>query len=285
MYESEELNAIARLVFTEVLSWKPAEQVLHALQTLSDDQEQGLLQILEQLSLGKPVQQILGTAWFQDLKFYVNEHVLIPRPETSELVDKVLADYKGRNSEVLNILDICTGSGCIALSLKKQFPHARIEALDVSAMALEVAKKNAKSLSMAVNFHKADILKAKKAPMIIQWLDEARNSGTRFDLMISNPPYVRRSEMKSMLPRVKDHEPAIALFVEDDDPLVFYREIAGLAEELLAPGGSLYFEINEALAAELFDLLGKFNFESVRIEQDFYGKDRMLICKRRIHAL
>lgn len=214
----------------------------------------------QRLLINEPIQYIIGGAYFYGNDFEVNEHTLIPRPETEELVDWIVKDSKQQS---LQILDIGTGSGCIAISLAQQLPKATMTAMDVSAEALKVAQQNAISMNVEVQFVPQDILKLPKFE-------------TSFDVVVSNPPYVRELEKEAMSANVLDYEPDSALFVANENPLVFYKKIAELFLAQAKTTAVLYFEINEYLAAELTALLYKLGFTFVEVRQDFREKDRML---------
>ncbi|MBS3992364.1 MAG: peptide chain release factor N(5)-glutamine methyltransferase [Bacteroidetes bacterium] len=209
-----------------------------------------------------PIQYILGETEFYRLRYYVDENVLIPRPETEELVDWVISDYKN-NTKKLSILDIGTGSGCIAISLKKNIPNAQVFAIDISEKALEIAKKNADLNSVSINFIQSDILTA---------TDLIEN----FDIIVSNPPYVRLLEKELMKPNVLNNEPSIALFVDDDNPLIFYHKISELAQKYLKNEGALYFEINQKFGVETVELLKNHHFKNIELRKDFYEVNRMI---------
>lgn len=219
--------------------------------------------ILEQLKREIPIQYILGTTHFYGLEFKVNENVLIPRPETEELVDWIIKSQKSevRNKKV-KILDIGTGSGCIAISLAKNLSNAEVFALDVSEKALAIAQKNAELNQVQVQF-------------ICQSILETEDLGQQFDVIVSNPPYVRHLEKQEIKKNVLDNEPHLALFVADDDALIFYRKIAQLAVKNLSQTGQLYFEINQYLGQEMLDLLQEMDFKNSELRQDIYGNDRM----------
>ena len=219
--------------------------------------------ILEQLKREIPIQYLLGTTHFYGLEFKVNENVLIPRPETEELVDWIIKSQKSevRNKKV-KILDIGTGSGCIAISLAKNLPNAEVFALDVSKKALATAQKNAKLNQVQVQF-------------ICQSILETEDLGQQFDVIVSNPPYVRHLEKQEIKKNVLDNEPHLALFVADDDALIFYRKIAQLALKNLSQTGQLYFEINQYLGQEMLSLLQEMDFKNSELRQDIYGNDRM----------
>ncbi len=207
-----------------------------------------------------PIQYIIGETEFYGLPFNVNKNVLIPRPETEELVDWIIKDYK--NKEHIKILDIGTGSGCIAISLAKNLPNATIFALDISSEAIKVAKMNTEINNVSVNFIEADILTLNKLPQ-------------KFDVIVSNPPYVRDLEKEQMQTNVLANEPHLALFVKNDNPLLFYNKIAKLAESYLNKNGHLYFEINQYLGVETIDLLKLKGFKNIQLKKDIFDVDRM----------
>ncbi len=257
--------------------------------TLTKEEEQPLFEALSQLKQERPLQYILGTAHFMDLELHVNEGVLIPRPETEELVQWILEDVRSQKSEVgsrkaeagnmdfypspLTILDIGTGSGCIAIALAKHLPKAKVCALDVSEKALEVARENAKLNQVDVTFLKNDILVPE---FELAYLPMRQELKLDFDIIVSNPPYVRELEKEEMKNNVKDHEPSLALFVTDGDPLVFYRAIAQFCGSHLKEKGSLYLEINQYLGEETKALLKAHNFSEIEPRKDIFGNDRML---------
>ena len=235
--------------------------------------------IISELKAEKPIQYITGEAWFYGLRFEVNENTLIPRPETEELVEWIVESQKSKvesqklkvenlkiqKSNNLTILDIGTGSGCIPIALKKEIPNADVSAIDVSEKALEMARKNALDNQVEVNFILQDILETES-------LDE------KYDVIVSNPPYVRNLEKYEIKKNVLDYEPHLALFVDDSDALLFYRKIAQLALKSLAPKGKLFFEINQYLAKETVELLEQLDFKNIELRKDFMGNDRMICC-------
>jgi release factor glutamine methyltransferase len=230
--------------------------------------ENALLKLKNQI----PVQYIVGETAFYGLLFKVDKNVLIPRPETEELVEWIVQNLPiGRQahkkSESLKILDIGTGSGCIAISLVKNLPNAQVFALDISAEALIVAKNNAEFNQVTIDFIHVDILTLDKLP-------------DTFDVIVSNPPYVRKSEKDLMQQNVLFHEPNIALFVENENPLLFYDKIAELAKNHLTENGVLYFEINQYLGNETVDLLKTKGFKNIELKKDVYGVDRMVKCSK-----
>ena len=245
---------------------------------LNPDMEMDALQLIQwesalsELLNQKPIQYIIGATEFYGLPFMVNENTLIPRPETEELVDWIVAESRNSATGSLKILDIGTGSGCIAISLAKNLPNAEVFALDVSEKALAVAKKNADTNKVKVNFIQADILKIND---LVEIPTSNFQLSTNFDIIVSNPPYVRHLEKAEIKPNVLEYEPHLALFVEDSDALIFYRKIAKLAKENLAEKGKLFFEINQYLGKETLELLEKFGFNSTELKKDIYGNDRM----------
>ncbi|HBU78912.1 MAG TPA: peptide chain release factor N(5)-glutamine methyltransferase [Muricauda sp.] len=277
IYPKEEIDSFFYSCIEHYLN---LERFILAIQpgyTLNKDEEQPLFEALSELKLEKPLQYILGTAHFMDLELRVDENVLIPRPETEELVQWILLDAerpparrvgsrmvieRSRNDHSLRILDIGTGSGCIAIALAKHLPDAKIYALDVSEGALSVAKENAASNGVDVTFLHQDILN----PEI----------NLEFDVIVSNPPYVRELEKNEIQRNVKDFEPDTALFVSDEDPLLFYRAILGFAENHLSENGKLYFEINQYLAEETKALFNTRNFSEIELRKDMFGNYRML---------
>lgn len=240
--------------------------------TLSKSETEVFFELLEGLKQQKPIQYLLGETEFYGLQFKVNESVLIPRPETEELVDWIIKDAKSKiqNSETIKILDIGTGSGCIAISLAKHLPEVQVFAVDISESALEMAKENANSNGVEVKFIKADILESSL------WEDVALRQKGFFDIIVSNPPYVRKLEKQGIKPNVLDNEPHLALFVENDNPLIFYKAITDFAVDKLTSNGSLYFEINQYLGPETKQLLVDAQFEAIELRKDLNGNDRML---------
>ena len=223
-------------------------------------------EIVEKLKQQIPVQYILGTTSFYDLEFQVNNDVLIPRPETEELVSWILSNNPiTESTNKPKILDIGTGSGCIAISLAKNIPNAAVYAIDVSENALATAKKNASTNKVKVIFIQENILKTE-------------NFQEKLDIIVSNPPYVRNLEKQEINKNVLDYEPHLALFVDDHDALIFYRKIAHLAQKNLSENGQLYFEINQYLGNEMVELLQKMHFKNIEIRKDIYGNNRMIFC-------
>ena len=223
-------------------------------------------EILEKLKQQIPLQYILGTTSFYDLEFEVNNDVLIPRPETEELVAWILSNVEiTKSANKLKILDIGTGSGCIAISLAKNISNSEVFAIDVSEKALAIAKKNTSANKVKVIFIEENILNTESLHQT-------------YDVIVSNPPYVRNLEKQEINKNVLDYEPHLALFVEDDDALLFYRKIAHLAQKNLSENGQLYFEINQYLGKQTIELLQEKGFKNIQLKKDIYGNDRMILC-------
>jgi release factor glutamine methyltransferase len=220
--------------------------------------------VILRLNQHEPLQYIFNEAWFYGRKFFVDNDVLIPRPETELLID--IAKKNFLKTDAVFVLDIGTGSGCIAITLALEFPNAKIMAADVSAKALAVAKKNSKNLSAPVNFMENDILKG-------------FDSDVKFDLIVSNPPYITQSEKQTMLPNVLQHEPHLALFASESDPLIFYRAIFKTAAGILNKNGLLAVEINEQLGESVVGLSKMYGFQNSSIHRDLYGKSRVVTCR------
>lgn len=281
IYDAGEAESFFYLILEEKQKLKRIDLALNPDLTFSDEEISIWNPILEELKKEIPVQYLLGKTSFYGLDFEVNENVLIPRPETEELVEWIIESQKsevgsgklGVEVGSLKILDIGTGSGCIAISLAKNISKAQVFAIDVSEKALTTAQKNALINQMEVNFIKTDILK-------INDLEKLPTSHfelpTYFDIIVSNPPYVRQLEKVEIKKNVLDNEPHLALFVEDNDALIFYRKIAELAKKNLSPNGQLFFEINQYLGKEMIELLEKVGFKNIELRQDIYGNDRMI---------
>ncbi|SIS65731.1 release factor glutamine methyltransferase [Zobellia uliginosa] len=265
LYPKEEVDSFFYLLIEHYLQLQRFVLAVQPNLTLTKEEEQPLFEALSELRLQRPVQYIMGKTSFMDLDFEVDENVLIPRPETEELVRWVVDEAKlglPNEKRKLRILDIGTGSGCIAVSLAKLLPEAEVYALDVSGEALEIAKRNARSNSVEIGFIHADILNY-----------DGRPGG--FDIIVSNPPYVRELEKKEMHKNVLEHEPDLALFVSDENPLVFYSAISKFAQHNLVEKGKLFFEINQYLAKETAALLRQHNFLEIEVRKDIFGNDRM----------
>ena len=266
IYPREEINNIFYLLLEHDLGLDRFILAMQPEYRLTKEEEQPLFTALSSLKTDYPIQYILGKAHFMDLEFLLNESVLIPRPETEDLVRWVLED-RPLVTDSPQLLDIGTGCGCIAISLARNWPHARVTALDLSDGALDVAGKNAGRLGVEINLVKADILRPFETDR--QW-----------DIIVSNPPYVREADKLYMHNNVKGHEPAMALFVPDENPLLFYEHIADFARKQLCKEGLLYLEINQYLGQEMVQMLSDRNFSDIRLRKDLFGNDRMIRAKR-----
>ncbi|MFN4763892.1 peptide chain release factor N(5)-glutamine methyltransferase [Gillisia sp. Q332] len=261
-YPSGEIQSFFNLLTESYLKMGRLDLALDHGRELSASEEKKFEEALLRLLKHEPIQYIIGETEFFGLKFKVNNNVLIPRPETEELVQWILEDLKSSKTEELSILDIGTGSGCIAISLAKSLPKARVSAIDISVEALKIATSNASMNDVEVDFILQDILKTTELP-------------EKYDLIVSNPPYVRELEKKEMHRNVLENEPEMALYVKDLEPLIFYQKITKLAETGLKQGGSLYFEINQYLGVETAEVLSCSGFKSIP-GKDIFGNDRML---------
>ncbi len=259
-YTQSEVSALTRIIATEMLGIPQMTFFLKDEVTLADKQEKLLDNAIERLKKHEPIQYILGYSDFCGLRFKVTPATLIPRPETSELVEWIAADYSGK---AVNILDIGTGSGCIAVSLAHKLPMSNVTAWDISNDALAVATENSKANGCAVTFELKDVLAYEP-------------TGEKFDIIVSNPPYIKENEKNAMHSNVLDWEPHTALFVPDSDPLLFYRTIAKKGLSLLKPEGTIYFEINRAHGAETMEMLAGFGYTGIELRKDFADNDRMI---------
>lgn len=265
IHDQREAANIAHIVMEHITGLSKMDRIVYKERELTAEQSALLEKSLAALLVHQPVQYVTGSSWFYGMELQVNANVLIPRPETEELVEWIVQDV--RNDRVLNrrILDIGTGSGAIPLAIKKELPAATVWAVDVSAGALETARTNAQQQKLDVHFEQMDILDT-----------TATKSLPTFDIIVSNPPYICQRERTDMQEQVVAYEPSIALFVPDDDALLFYRQIGLLAKEKLNPGGILYFEINEAFGEETAALLRGQGYLYVEVHKDLFGKDRMV---------
>jgi release factor glutamine methyltransferase len=263
LYGEDEAESFFYLILEEKQQLKRVDLALQPDLVYSEAEVLDWNAILEQLKLEIPIQYLLGKTSFYGLDFEVNSDVLIPRSETEELVDWIIESQKlEADNKKLKILDIGTGSGCIAVSLARNLPNAQVFALDVSEKALATAQKNAVLNEVNVTFLHQSIL-------------ETEDLKQEFDIIVSNPPYVRNLEKEEIKKNVLDNEPHLALFVEDNDALIFYRKIAELALKNLSNSGQLYFEINQYLGKEMIELLKGMNFKDIELRKDIYGNDRM----------
>jgi release factor glutamine methyltransferase len=262
LYGEREAAQIGDLVMENITGKRKIDRLLNKDVMLSPFQTDIFHQYIFGLSKNQPVQYVLRESWFCGMKFYVDQHVLIPRPETEELVEWVASES---TTASLSILDVGTGSGCIAISLKKKLPVATVHACDISPDALTVARRNATDLQAEIDFQLMDILDSRQ-----------RESLPSLDLIVSNPPYIPLRDKSSMSPHVVEYEPHIALFVKDEDPIVFYQAIAQLGRERLSPTGALYAEIHEDRTGQVVSAFKKAGFQNIVVRQDMQGKDRMI---------
>ena len=267
IYGNNEVDSFFNILIDYYLNLKRITLVMQPEYTISKEEEQPLFEALSRLKLEEPIQYIIGETEFFGLVFKVNQNTLIPRPETEELVQWIIEDYKD-NLEQIKILDIGTGTGCIPISLAKNLPKAKVKALDISTKALEVAKQNAKLNAVEVDFIEQNILDT--------YHTELDSASQKFDVIVSNPPYVRELEKAEMKGNVLKHEPELALFVDNTNPLIFYKAITEFATHSLKAGGTLYFEINQYLGAEMIQLLEDFNFKDIELKKDMFGNNRMI---------
>jgi release factor glutamine methyltransferase len=275
-YDGKEIRQFSYLLFDEWKGWNKARVHLNLEELLSESEVARFCLALEELKKHKPIQYIIGRTYFLGLELVVTPAVLIPRPETEELVDIIIRENTARKHDEFSILDIGTGSGCIAVSLKKNFSHAAVSALDNSVDALQLAGKNAERNCCDIRFIHYDILQKTE-----------QSDFRELDIIISNPPYIRESEKTEMFKNVLDYEPSEALFVPDHDPLVYYKAISDFATAHLKPFGLLYLEINEGFGPEIRSLLKMKEFNRVEIIKDMNGKDRFIRAeaKNRVSSL
>jgi release factor glutamine methyltransferase len=280
-YDTREAAQICDWVLEHVSGKKRIDRLIEKEALLTADQELRLAQVLAELRSHRPIQYVLGEAWFAGMPFFVNEAVLIPRPETEELVEWIGEEVLNANQRILNrrtdeqgtdeqeyrtkhILEIGTGSGCIPISLAKKLPHCSVSAIDVSEAALAVARRNTANLEANVQFLQSDFLDELQWPHL-----------PVVDIIVSNPPYIKVAEQGTMARHVLDFEPSLALFVPDDDALLFYRKIAAFGKTHLRAEGAVFVEINEALGKETVNLFEQQGY-TVTLRKDLQGKDRMI---------
>lgn len=261
VYEEEERRALLAVVMDEVLNYSRADMVLKKDEELLPEVQTRLTEVVTQLQKEIPVQYIFEKAHFYGYEFKVSPATLIPRRETEELVEWILEAMNRQPQKKWTVLDIGAGSGCIPITIKKEFSLAEVSAIDISPEALSIAEENAHNLNVKIRFIQQNILETKT-------LD-------KYDIIISNPPYVRHLEKAEMKNNVLQHEPHLALFVENEDPLIFYRKIMQLAKESLTENGVLFFEINQYLGNEMTELVSEY-FDNVILKKDLQGNDRMM---------
>lgn len=264
LYEKDEANAMILILFKYYFNIDRVRMVLEPDLRLSESEMLKIHFAVKDLLRNKPIQYVTGETEFCDLKFKVNENVLIPRPETAEMISKIVNSQHSTVNNHCSIIDIGTGSGCIAISLAKMISNSNVYALDISEEALKIAKENAFNNNVNVSFIHDDILNLKN------------NIATKFDIIVSNPPYVRELEKAEMHNNVLGWEPHKALFVSDNDPLIFYRSILEFAKTHLKDNGEVWFEINEYLGKEMSDLCHELGFSNVKIHKDFRDRDRVM---------
>lgn len=267
IYPEREINSIFFIVIGELFNYSKMDYHLNKSEITTEYRQKIITKIIRSLKKGEPVQYILGHTEFCGLRMYVNKHVLIPRQETEELVQIILNDFKNKE-KLVNILDIGTGSGCIAITLKKKIHSCRLTAIDISQKALKIARKNARNLKAAVHFYKFNILSEVKFP-----------STEKFDVIVSNPPYVLHSQRKELHKNVLKYEPHIALFAPGNDPVVFYKKILKFSSSHLRKGGSIYFEINPILVNQILNAAKNLGFKNAEIVDDLNGKKRFAIIR------
>ena len=264
VYEQSEANAIARLLLENITGYSASQRIIYNKEALTNEQSEQLEKAVQRLQDNEPLQYILNNSWFCGHSFFVNEHVLIPRPETEELVMWVKESVD--ESKNIRLLDIGTGSGCIAISLEKLLPNAKIFAADNSYKALQVAQKNAEELDADVHYIYADILAE----------NNKANLYAPYDVVVSNPPYIAQSEKEFLHKNVLHYEPHNALFVENENPFLFYEIIIHFCKKYMQKGGLLFFEINERFGKEMYFLLETNSYEDIILKKDLQGKDRMI---------
>lgn len=266
VYDTSEATNIADWVLEALTTLRRTEQKRNALQALTPEQQQQLEMYLHELLEYRPVQYVLGECYFMDMKLFVDENVLVPRPETEELVDWILKYCRSRNIIQPSVLDVGTGSGCIALALKKHIPSATITAIDISPEALNIARRNAASLGLTIDWKQHNILNT------AEW-----NALSNYDIIVSNPPYITLPEKESILPNVLRYEPHQALFVTDEDPLQFYKAIAAFAGQKLKQGGALFMELHRDFAKDTQAYYQDKNWQTI-LRKDMQENDRMLMA-------
>jgi release factor glutamine methyltransferase len=273
--EEQEIDSFFFILAEYLHNLKRVDLALNPNFKISDAEVEKWNATLVDLQQEKPIQYITGEAWFYGLRFEVNENTLIPRSETEELVEWILNSSITQHPTPINILDIGTGTGCIPISLKANLSQANVSAIDVSEKALEVAKRNAELNKVEVNFIQANILEVEDLSQLPSSITHHLSS---YNIIVSNPPYVRNLEKQEIKKNVLNYEPHLALFVEDTDALLFYRKIAQLALKNLSPNGLLFFEINQYLGRETVELLENLGFKNIELKKDIYGNDRMIKC-------
>ena len=261
IYDDSEIRNISFLLLEKLTGFSRTQLLTNKSTIFSFEQQQQLAVFVEKLKKNVPIQYVLGETEFYGLRFAVDESVLIPRPETEELVEWIKNDCK--NADSLRVLDIGTGSGCIAVAQKHELPFAEITAFDISENALETARKNAEQNNLFVDFKHVDILRENRFSQ-------------KWDIIVSNPPYIPEKERMNLQKNVRENEPSLALFVPDEKPLLFYEKIAQFAQNHLTDDGKLYFEIHFTIGESVVDLLKNLNFTNIELRKDLSGNDRMI---------
>lgn len=282
VYDQREARAVARMLVEEKFSLSFADIICGGVEALPDADKQWIEAAVKRLEQGEPIQYVLGWAWFGGLKFNVRSGVLIPRPETEWLVDNICAHPAPSNDRPLRILDIGTGSGCIALSIKQRLPETYVEAWDISTEALSIAADNARSLGLDVVWRQQDALNI--TPNVLSTVpnyNSAVPDSPLWDVIVSNPPYICERERTDMARNVLEHEPSTALFVPDTDPLLFYRAITRYAVGSLNEGGRLLFECNTLYAGDTARMMADEGMTATQVYDDCFGKPRFAVGKRK----
>lgn len=282
VYDQREARAVARMLVEEKFSLSFADIICGGVETLPDADKQWIEAAVKRLEQGEPIQYVLGWAWFGGLKFNVRSGVLIPRPETEWLVDNICAHPAPSNDRPLRILDIGTGSGCIALSIKQRLPETYVEAWDISTEALSIAADNARSLGLDVVWRQQDALNI--TPNVLSTTPNDNSvvpDSPLWDVIVSNPPYICERERTDMARNVLEHEPSTALFVPDTDPLLFYRAITRYAVGSLNEGGRLLFECNTLYAGDTARMMADEGMTATQVYDDCFGKPRFAVGKRK----
>ena len=282
VYDQREARAVARMLVEEKFSLSFADIICGGVEALSDADKQWIEAAVKRLEQGEPIQYVLGWAWFGGLKFNVRSGVLIPRPETEWLVDNICAHPAPSNDRPLRILDIGTGSGCIALSIKQRLPETYVEAWDISTEALSIAADNARSLSLDVVWRQQDALNI--TPNVLSTTPNDNSvvpDSPPWDVIVSNPPYICERERTDMARNVLEHEPSTALFVPDTDPLLFYRAITRYAVGSLNEGGRMLFECNTLYAGDTARMMADEGMTATQVYDDCFGKPRFAVGKRK----
>lgn len=282
VYDQREARAVARMLVEEKFSLSFADIICGGVEALSEADKQWIEAAVKRLEQGEPIQYVLGWAWFGGLKFNVRSGVLIPRPETEWLVDNICAHPAPSNDRPLRILDIGTGSGCIALSIKQRLPETYVEAWDISTEALSIAADNARSLSLDVVWRQQDALNI--TPNVLSTTPNDNSvvpDSPLWDVIVSNPPYICERERTDMARNVLEHEPSTALFVPDTDPLLFYRAITRYAVGSLNEGGRMLFECNTLYAGDTARMMADEGMTATQVYDDCFGKPRFAVGKRK----